>query len=367
MSGVFAFGSALRNFQDLQQKAARPEQLDALTVLDTAGNVGAQSQQRKTEAAETAAKAPQPKITLDLVTGTMDATGVPLVSPADQVKQAESAPYMKYAESLKKVLDQSGRVAESLPDPEGSDIDQRLATREGRVALAHEIGIDEPGFIGSRGIMPMIAHKRKFEELLGDSDTLRRAIVAHRLKNRLDTLKEGNEAFRDLASVQNQERLTKAAEHQEISSEAQLVDHLTNRNPLGYESAEDQQKAMETVLHRPLSDGEQAQVHAARAEALRGRDIENTKLELQKAKDARDEKRISIAEERLQSLEQQQQGKTLTDADADYIIDNKAKDATLFSSLTPTERAQVVKRMRVRGTEVQTVYTPGGADGAVEE
>src|SRR5581483_2334098 len=166
-----------------------PENTDALQVLDTQSNLGAVSQKNAQDAGLTAVKQKPPKYEFETTPdgGTvMHAKNVPVVSPADQVKQAGAKPFLTYADALKAQREQTARVYGELPDPENLPNDPEQ--------LAHELGIEPPHFSGRDGIIGLIQRNRQYSRLLDDPQKLRMAVAVQRLKQRQAALDEGAKA-----------------------------------------------------------------------------------------------------------------------------------------------------------------------------
>lgn len=321
--------------------------LDALQVLDTQANVGAVSSQKAQDAMVDAAKAPTPELHTTTIDGKMyiSAKNLPAIAPLKQVEDARSQPFLDLGRTLqqrfggggqpasaqpaappsappsdvasslanaasptrttatglqetlkantRRALDEQEKMRGALPDPQGPDITQKLATPGGRAALALELGIVPKK--QHRGVGWNPSHRSRDDEggnegydaLINNPDLLRTAIMLHRQGQRANIDKESTAHLQSLltalGTADNQDDGGPDAE------EIKLVDALAHRDPLGHKSPDEHVKAMEGMLKRPLSDGEKSMVYAAHGDALHDRELESAKTERADAEQARRE------------------------------------------------------------------------------
>ena len=196
MAGI-PFGNAAFALARARQAQAQPENLDAVKVLDTQANLGAASTQAAQAVGEKAAKAKPAKFTFDVTPDgqtVMHAENVPVKSPAQQVSEAQSAPFAHFADTLKAALDQSSREYAASPDPEKVSDDPQDHARE--------LGITQPGFDMSHGVIGMLAKGAEYRKLLA-SGRLKQAVQTKRRENRDAILTSGAKAAGDVKQLES--------------------------------------------------------------------------------------------------------------------------------------------------------------------
>lgn len=365
---------------DLMNSLSDPAAIDGealarLTTVDTQANVASVAAQRKKETAEAAASGPQPEIKIDPISGTVTAKNVPLKSFQQQTQDAEAKPWAQYAEGLKSSIDQARRVRESLPDPEGTDIDQKMQTPEGRKALARELGI-QPDFVLGHGALKDYIHAHHAIGVLSQNpDRFKSMVAATRLKNRLDIDKEASQPFHELVgTAQAETRDQREARSQENQGVRETMSAIHGMDLTGFkdpgEAVDTMSKLFPEAAKREGFGEAVTAAHHAQSVALQRKNLET---QLAEARSERDEKKTNAILGHLATVDasigqqmnvRNQEHQILGQDDIKSIVDaqDRGVDKSQLPPLNGYQALQVMRYREANHRELIPALRPQAAD-----
>lgn len=221
------------------QEAEDPLNVGAIAsrVAEQIGNTrGVSESERRRASQEEAGRPPMTRTITENPDGTKTLTvkNVPPGDPADNVRRAANEPYAQFVQRVLSEGVEVGNVqADSLQQSQDT-LDSMLSTREGRIGLASQLGVEDPADVPGEfmhsGVFRYRAKRREYEKLISDPEKLRMAILTSKfgaLTKTADTLRP---FASDAASEETRGRLQAAedrqARNQEFTERERIVDNV---------------------------------------------------------------------------------------------------------------------------------------------